>query len=169
MQSLNAEKANRERIEALRREVDARGVNAGLVAQQHQGLKRKAVVVTPQRSEPRARVVASSAPSSATFMPRSFMDHEILSVYNNRPAPDPRLPVVPFTKKDGHADGVFFLGAKKFVIEEDNDGNLGVRVGQNLESLDSWFAKHERVEALRLRGLQSGSSFLNMQQAGFVF
>jgi len=156
LQNLATEKANRERIEALRKEMDSR---------QATPLKRK-VDAPPARSAAVQRPRLIAATSSASFYPQTSMDYDVLGVYNNRQPVAGNLPPVTFSKKQ---EGLYFLGQRKCVIVE-VDGSLYVKLGQGHEDFLSWLEKTEKVEALRMRGMSTAANVLNMQNAaGFAF
>jgi len=147
---IEADKANRERLERLRQEVDNQQMSR--VAQKKPVVQRAPVARQP-------RVAAGSASSEAAFSPQDFLDHEVLSVYTDRGAPDSRYPPVPFTKK---GDATYCMGSKRCVVEE---GRSGLLVRN--ESLQEWMEKAERLEGIRLNGLKTATTFVVLQQHGF--
>jgi len=109
MNAIAVEKAQRERLEKLKQEVDQ---------QQNRN------VAKPTNSRPApvsrpapTRVCRANAEgrSGANFYPQSSLDHEVLNAYHSREQPDESLPIVPFSRR---SEGVFFLGLRKCEIEE---------------------------------------------------
>jgi len=146
------EKENRERLERLRKEVDAQQVS-------NYGNKPK-VVVPVVRATPVNRG-GTPARSGANFAPQTSLDYSVFTIYHSRSAPDEQLPSVTFSRR---GEGLFFLGVKKCVIEE-MPGGVYVKKGQDYEPLQQWLERNERVEGLRLKGLKSANTFVSFQQS----
>jgi len=157
MQNIATEKADRARIDALRKEVESRQVTP---------LKRKVDIPTSVRSPPSQRPRLTLANSAAAFVAETPLDSQVLNIYHHRqPVSGKDLPSVPFTKK---AEGLYFLGQRKCAVEV-VEGRVCVKLGQSYEDFQSWLEKAERVEALRIRSLKTANNLFTLQQAGFVF
>jgi len=115
-----------------------------------------------QRRAPQAKPVPSAGAkltlkrklANRPFEPETETEEQLLDEYLRRPSPDEKLPKVSFVKRNG----VYWLGQRRFTVRL--DGSTLV-VEPSLEAFSEWVAKSERVEALRLRGMQSASTVLS--------
>jgi len=94
------------------------------------------------------------------FEAETALDGEVLNIYSNRIlSDDKKLPFVSFQK--GPREGEYILGQRKFVIHRFPDsGELCVKIGTRISSLDEFIEKQERIEAKKLWALQSAGSLL---------
>jgi len=158
MAQMALDKANRERIERLRIEVES-GVSQRVATSASKQPVSRAAAPTPVR-----RPVGDQAGAKgAGFAPESFLAHQIFGAYCSRNPPDEKLPVVTLTKR---SEGLFFLGTRKCQIQ-DESGVLYVKQGEKYEEFVTWLEKNERTEALRAKGLKSAQTVFAFQRGAF--
>jgi len=158
MKKIAEERRDRERLENLRMEVENKTRKQVPQVQASQPKK-----TTERKVSARTNGDSSGTPTS--FTPKTYEDFEILRVIQSRTPPDPSLPAVPFTKR---AEGVYFLGLRKCLIEE-FDYQYMVKVGSSHEDLISWYERNERLEGLRSRGMKAAQIVSIFPQVGFAF
>jgi len=145
---MEQDRRDRERREILRREHDA------ALARPRQVPKKPVAQPAPK---PIQRKVRSSR--ELPFEPENDLEVELLSEYQSRSEPDPKLPAVPFYKRNGY----YWIGQRRF--EPVLENQVYVREGSHLTPFIEWIEKIERVESLRLKGLQSARIILLQQSS----
>jgi len=149
LRELVAEKEIKSRLENMKDETDRSRKPQQQVAAQSK----------PQPIQREKIVQRQSEHSSTTlsFHPKTYDDHQILNIYVSRSAPDPMLPDVQFSKRGK----LFYLGLRKCEIV-DMDGDFHVKLSiSKTEDLRSWLERVERVEGLRIQGLEAAKIFQN--------
>eukprot|EP01126_Amoeba_proteus_P059413 TRINITY_DN7757_c0_g3_i2.p1 TRINITY_DN7757_c0_g3~~TRINITY_DN7757_c0_g3_i2.p1 ORF type:complete len:170 (+),score=37.87 TRINITY_DN7757_c0_g3_i2:156-665(+) len=152
LQKIAEERANRERLEALKKEVESKTTSLPI----------KPVTLPPrQQHAPKPVVNQNQAANAANFDAQSELDKEVLEIYGSRQALPNKLPPVKFSKIE---DGVYLLGSRKITVEI-LEGSVYVKLGTNREDFLSWLEKIEKVEALRIRSFNSANTFCSLQLA----
>jgi len=148
---LEQEKRDRERREQLRKEHDE------YLAHGSQRPAKRAPVAAPKPQPP---VHRRRLDARRPFEAEDPTDEAVLNEYSLRPAPDTSLPAVSFFKRNG----TYWLGGRRCNAVVDG-GHVLVKLGSDIEHFASWIEQAERVEALRLKGLQSAHTVITLQQA----
>jgi len=145
---MEQDKRDRERRELLRREHDA-SLNRPRQVQ-------KPVVKAPIKPIPRrAPANRSFSNRSLPFEPENELEEALVNEYQCRSEPDPKLPAVKLQKRSGY----YWIGQRRFdpVLEA---YQVYVKEGSRLTPFGEWIVNAERVESLRLKGLQSAHLIL---------
>jgi len=149
---MDQERRDRERREQLRREHEESLNRPRKLPKQNQP---QPPVVTRPAPLPVAQVSSEGLP----FHPETQGEAQLLSEYQQRSPPDPSLPKVYLSKRNGY----YWIGQRRFEFEV-HDG-VYVREGLSLTPFSDWIEKTERVESLRLKGLLSAQPLLLHQSA----
>jgi len=143
---MEQEKQERERKLELQREYEAHQ------RRQREQLQEK----LRQKRAPQAKFVPSVRPNlkrkleNRPFEPVNEAEEILLEEYSQRAAPESALPKVNLTKRNG----VYWLGQRRFTVTYDGSA---VIVEPVQEPFSEWVVKAERIEGLRLKGLQSAA------------
>eukprot|EP01125_Pyxidicula_operculata_P010226 TRINITY_DN3367_c0_g1_i1.p1 TRINITY_DN3367_c0_g1~~TRINITY_DN3367_c0_g1_i1.p1 ORF type:complete len:290 (+),score=106.81 TRINITY_DN3367_c0_g1_i1:633-1502(+) len=151
------EKEKRERYEQLRREHEQ--------AQQLPAVKPKKKLAAPTTQKPKQVRRFGLKNAARPFEPEDDVDIALLETYAQRSLPQANLPTVTFTKKGTS----YWLGQRRFEADFDEVGNVSVLLGGGrLQSFESWIENAERIEALKLKGLESAKTYTYYQSMGLV-
>jgi len=153
---MEQEKRDRERRELLRREHEA-SLNRPRVP------KPKQPLVKPVLPLPRRRSAGYDQP--LPFQPENELEECLLSEYQihlSQSVPDPKLPLVKLTKRNGQ----YWIGQRRFDPVFVDQESIYIKEGKDLNSFLLWIGKVEKVESMRLKGLQTAQSLL-LQTSAF--
>jgi hypothetical protein len=151
---MEQEKRDRERRELLRREHDA-------------SLNRPRQVLKPviQPVVVKPKIVRRRSDQGLAFQPENELEENLLSEYQihlSQSELDPKLPRVTLSKRNGK----YWIGQRR-IDAIFLDESIYIKEGANLNPFLIWIKNAERIEAIRLKGLQSAQPLL-LQTSAFM-
>jgi len=159
---MEQEKRDRERRELLRKEHEASLNRPRAPKPIPQPVVKKPPVVVQRRSMP----MGSGRDQQLPFQPENDLEECLLSEYQihlSQSEPDPRFPSVKLTKRNGQ----YWIGQRRFDPVYVDEESIYIKEGNDKTSFLMWIGKVERVESIRLKGLQSAQSLL-LQTSAFM-
>jgi len=156
---MEQEKRDRERRELLRKEHDASLNRPRAPKPIPQPVVKKPVVVPRPLSH-------SLLDQQLPFQPENELEECLLSEYQihlSQSVPDPRFPLVKLTKRNGH----YWIGQRRFDPVFVDQESIYIKEGNDRKPFLLWIEKVEKVESIRLKGLQSAQSLL-LQTSAFM-
>jgi len=145
---MEQERRDRERREQLRREHEE-SLSRPQARPKLQNVQQPAPRFVPKRK-------LESARQGNPFEPSDDRDEAVLNAYASRSAPDASLPNVPFVKRNG----TYWLGQRRCDCAVVDNVDVVVILGNCAVPFMDWIEKAERVEGLRIKGLQSAQSMI---------
>jgi myosin heavy subunit len=151
---MEQEKRDRERRELLRREHEA-SLNR----------PRPKPVVQPVVKPPPVKLVRRRSDEGLAFQPENELEENLLSEYQihqSQSELDPKLPRVTLSKRNGK----YWLGQRR-IDAIFLDESIYIKEGASLNPFLIWIKNAERIEAIRMKGLQSAQPLL-LQTSAFM-